>query len=410
MTDTVPHAGAHAGGDRLIVDLLDPEFYRTNPHDAWAWMRANEPVYRDHRNGLWGITRHADIMEVERRSNVFLSGQGYRAIWSPDEINMIAQDDPRHRQQRMLVQHKFTRAEVADRRPEIDALVTELLNAIVDDGECELVEAIAGQLPATLTARLLGYPDSMWREVKSWSERLMRIDMRERDGHTFVEFMDANMEFMGGLGAVASEKMAYAAEHGCPADDLISVWLTAQIEDQPLPPAAIAHEVGLFISGGAETTRTAISHGIRAFCDHPDQWDALAADPSLVPAAVEELLRWVTPLNNMFRRAGDDAVVNGTEIHRGDRIVLLYPSANRDEDVFTDPFTFDIRRSPNPQIAFGFGTHLCVGNNLARATLQSLLTLMSARIGNLQPLTEPDVEANIFARAVRSFRLGFTPR
>ena len=118
----------------------------------------------------------------------------------------------------------------------------------------------------------------------------------------------------------------------------------------------------------------------------------------------------MTPLNNMFRRAGADAVVSGTQIHRGDRIVLLYPSANRDEDVFTDPFTFDIRRSPNPQISFGFGTHLCVGNNLARATLQSLLTLMPARVRDLRPLSEPDVEPNIFARAVRSFRLGFTPR
>ena len=394
--------------DRLVVDLLDPELYRTNPHETWAWMRANEPVYRDGRNGLWGITRHADIMEVERRSNVFVSGQGYRAVWSPDEINMIAQDDPRHRQQRMLVQHKFTRAEVNDRRPEIDALVAELLDAIVPEpgaaGECELVESMAGQLPARLTARLLGYPESMWREIKSWSERLMRIDMRERDGHTFVEFMDANMEFMGGLGEVVKDKI------GCPADDLLSVWLHARIEGQPLPPAAIAHEVGLFISGGAETTRTAISHGIRELCNRPDQWEALAADPSLAPGAVEELLRWVTPLNNMFRRAVADADVNGTTIHRGDRIVLLYPSANRDEAVFTDPFTFDIRRSPNPQISFGFGTHLCVGNNLARATLQSLLIQMPARLRDLRPITEPDVEPNIFARAVRTFHLGFTAR
>lgn len=409
MTENATSPAA-ASTDRMVVDLLDPEFYRGNPHAAWAWMRANEPVYRDHRNGLWGITKHADIMEVERRSSVFVSGQGYRAIWSPDEINMIAQDDPRHRQQRMLVQHKFTRAEVTDRRPEIDVLVGELLDAIIDAGECELVDAIAGQLPARLTARLLGYPESMWREIKSWSERLMRIDMRERDGHTFVEFMDANLEFMGGLGEIAKDKMAYAAKNGCPADDLISVWLHAQIEGQPLPPMAIAHEVGLFISGGAETTRTAISHGIREFCRHPDQWDALAEDSSLVPAAVEELLRWVTPLNNMFRRAVADSEVNGTMIHRGDRIALLYPSANRDEDVFENPFTFDIRRSPNPQIAFGFGTHLCVGNNLARATLQSLLTQMSARMRDLQPLSEPDVEANIFARAVRSFRLGFTAR
>ncbi len=390
--------------ERLVVDLLDPEFYRSNPHDAWAWMRANEPVYRDHRNGLWGITRHADLMEVERRSSVFLSGQGYRAIWNPDEVNMIAQDDPRHRQQRVLVQNQFTRAAVTERRGEIDALVAELIDNVIADGECELVDAISGQLPARLTCRLLGYPESMWPQLKSWSERLMRIDMRERDGHTFTEFIDANMEFVGALGEIAKDKLA------TPGNDLISLWLHSTIDGQPLQPAAIVHEVGLFISGGAETTRTAISHGMREFCNQPEQWDALAADPSLVPLAVEEVLRWVTPLNNMFRRAGADAELNGTHIARGDRIVLLYPSANRDEDVFDDPFTFNIRRNPNPQIAFGFGTHLCLGNNLARATLQSLFTQMSARITNLRPITEPDVESNIFARAVRSFRLGFDTR
>ena len=390
--------------ERLVVDLLDPEFYRSNPHDAYTWMRANEPIYRDHRNGLWGITRHADLMEVERRSSVYLSGQGYRAIWSPDEINMIAQDDPRHRQQRMLVQHKFTRSAVSDRRAEIDALVAELIDNIINDGECELIDAISGQLPARLTCRLLGYPETMWRELKSWSERLMRIDMRERDGHIFTDFIDANMEFIGALGQIAQEKMT------CPADDLISLWLHAEIDGQPLPPATMVHEVGLFISGGAETTRTAISHGLRAFCDNPEQWEAMAADPSLVPLAVEEVLRWVTPLNNMFRRAGIDDELNGTKISRGDRIVLLYPSANRDEAVFDNPFEFNIRRNPNPQIAFGFGTHLCIGNNLARATLHSLFTQLSARVTQLRPITEPDVESNIFARAVRSFQLGFTPR
>ena len=170
------------------------------------------------------------------------------------------------------------------------------------------------------------------------------------------------------------------------------------------------HEVGLFISGGAETTRTAISHGLRAFVDHPDQWEAMAADPSLVPGAVEEVLRWVTPLNNMFRRAAADDAIGGQPIRRGDRIIMLYPSANRDEAVFADPFTFDIRRNPNPQIAFGFGTHLCVGTHVARTTLTTVFAELSRRITDLRVVTEPDVEPNIFARAVRSFRLGYAVR
>ena len=402
----------------MIIDLLDPEFYRGDPHPAFTWMRANEPVYRDRRNGLWGITRHADLKEVERRSSVFVSGQGYRAIWSPEEINMIAQDDPRHRQQRMLVQPHFTGAAIAQRHDEIEALTASLLDEAIPaagtTGEMEVVDALAGQLPARLTCRLLGYPEEMWPQVKSWSERLMRIDMRERDGNTFAEFYDANIEFATALGEVAAAKV------GCPAHDLISEWVHAELDGQALPPAAIVHEVGLFISGGAETTRTAISHGLRAFVDHRDQWEAMAADPSLVPGAVEEVLRWVTPLNNMFRRAvaddtiGADRVVNegGTvqQVRRGDRIILLYPSANRDEAVFADPFTFDIRRNPNPQIAFGFGTHLCIGTHVARATLAAVFGQLSQRVTDLRAITEPDVEPNIFARAVRSFRLCYRAR
>jgi cholest-4-en-3-one 26-monooxygenase len=390
---------------RPEVDLLDPHLYQRNPHDLWTWMRAHEPVYRDQRNGLWGITRHADLMQVERTSSVFISGQGYRAIWSPEEINMIAQDDPRHRQQRMLVQGKFTGKAVAARRDEIAALTTELIDELLAHGNTsEVVHALAGQLPARTTARLLGYREELWPEVMSWSERLMRTDMRDRSGEVFCEFVDANMEFMGALGEVARERA------GCPAEDLISTWVHARIDGEPLSPYAIAHEVGLFIAGGAETTRTAISHGLRAFADHPDQWEAMAADPSLVPGAVEEVLRWVTPLNNMFRRAAVNTEIGGVPIHRGDRIVMLYPSANRDEAVFENPFAFDITRSPNPHLAFGFGTHLCLGTHQARVSLAEVFGQLSQRITDLQVITEPDVEPNIFARAVRSFTLGFTAR
>ena len=391
--------------DRLVVDLLDPELYQRNPHDVWAWMRHNEPVYRDDRNGLWGITRHADVMDVERRSTVFVSGLGYRALWSPTEVNMIAQDDPRHRQQRMLVQPMLTGKSVGERQAEIAALATELIDAAVAHGDSmEVVGALAGQLPARLTARLLGFPERYWPELKSWSERLMRTDMRDRDGRIFTEFMAANMEFVAVLGEVAADKYAN------PTDDLISTWVHSTIDGEPLSPENIVHEVGLFIAGGAETTRTAIAHGLRVFVDHPDQWDAMANDPALVPRAVEEVLRWVTPLNNMFRRAISDAVVGDQEIRAGDRLALLYPAANRDEAVFDDPFSFDIWRDPNPHVAFGFGTHLCIGTHVARATLAAVLGQMSRSVTDLRVIEEPDVEANIFARAVRSFGLEWSRR
>jgi cytochrome P450 family 142 subfamily A polypeptide 1 len=170
------------------------------------------------------------------------------------------------------------------------------------------------------------------------------------------------------------------------------------------------YETGLFISGGAETTRTVISRGLRALCDHPDQWEQLAARPASIPTAVEELLRWVTPLNNMFRTAGRDTTIEGSEVVAGERLALLYPSANRDELVFDDPFRFDTTRSPNHHLAFGFGTHFCLGAALARLELGILLQELTQRICRLEPITEPDIEPNVFVGAVRSFELAFTAR
>ena len=310
----------------------------------------------------------------------------------------------RHRQQRMLVQPQLTHAGVATRTAEVEALVAELVAEAVAQGEFDVVELIAGQLPARLTARLLGFPEEMWPQVKSWSERLMRTDMRERDHLIMDEFIDANREFLGAMMPILEEVSA------CPRNDFMSIWAHAEIDGQKLPPEAIFHEVGLFIAGGAETTRTAISHGIRAFIDHPEQWEELAAKPELIDSAVEEVLRWVTPLNNFFRMALADDVVGGQAIAAGDRLVLLYPSANRDESVFNNPFAFDIHRNPNPHLSFGFGTHLCIGANLARLVLTTMFRELSAQATALSVVSEPDVEANIFARAVRSFQIRVTPR
>ena len=232
----------------------------------------------------------------------------------------------------------------------------------------------------------------------------MRTDMRERDPMVMEEFIAANQEFVGAMIPILKEVS------GCPRHDFMSIWAHAVIDGEPLPPESIVHEVGLFIAGGAETTRTAISHGLRAFCDNLDQWDAMAENPALVESAVEEVLRWVTPLNNFFRTALTDDMVGGQPIAAGDRVVMLYPSANRDEAVFKDPFTFDITRHPNPHLSFGFGTHLCVGANMARLVLSSVFAEMSSRISRIEPVTEPDVEANIFARAVKSFTVRVTRR
>lgn len=383
---------------KLVVDLLDPELYRDDPHHLWTQMRAEEPVYRDETNGLWALTRHRDVLEAERRSGEFSSRGCYRANVGPLEANMIAHDDPRHASQRRLVLGRFTPAAVRARADEMQAIIDELVDAIAERGSMEVVDDLAAQLPSRLTCRLIGFPEDEWPLVKSWSERLMRIDDR-RNSDNIHGLMSASIELFTRVQAEVP------AVRECPRDDLLSVWSNATIDGEELSVDTVFHEAGLFVSGGAETTRTVIAHGLRAFCDFPEQWELLARQPELVPTAVEELLRWVTPLNNMFRTVVSDTEIGGQALSAGDRVMLLYPSANRDESVFEDPFRFNVARDPNPHLAFGNGPHFCLGATLARQLLKLLFTTLTARFTDLRVLREPDVEANIFARAVRSFDL-----
>ncbi|MDE0803791.1 MAG: cytochrome P450 [Acidimicrobiales bacterium] len=391
--------------DAPAIDMLDPTFWRDRQHAAWTWCRANDPVYRDDSSGFWALTRHEDVLYAERHAELFSSHRAYRVNETPTESNMIAHDDPRHLQQRRLVNRGFTPKAVREQSAGFEQMIDGLVDAVTADGECEVVDAIAGQLPARFTCNLLGLPEEQWREVKSWSERLMRIDSVLFDQEAMSGLMEVTME----LGQMVMASVPEA--RGCPVGPgLISQWAHAEIDGEPLDIETIFNEVGLFVAGGAETTRTAIAHGLRTFCDHPDQWEALHEDPALVPAAVDEVIRWVTPLNNMFRKTTADVEIRGTTVPAGERIALVYPSANRDETVFEDPFRFDIRRHPNPHISFGYGTHFCIGANFARRELEILFGKLTREWTDLHVVDEIDVEANIFARAVRSFGIGFTPR
>jgi cholest-4-en-3-one 26-monooxygenase len=391
---------------RPEFDLLDPGFYQADPHPAYTWMRANEPLYRDGPNGLWAVTRHADVLEVERNSATFVSGQGYRSWWSPEENNIISLDDPAHLAQRRLVSNRFTPRAVRGQEQWFRSAIDDLLDPIAArGGDVDVIDDLAAQLPCRLTAKLLGFPEDRWADIKGWSERLMRIDAVPGDEQVFVSFLECINEFAGLLAEIVPER------RGCPMDDLLSVWAAADIDGHDgYTEDRMVNEVGLFIAGGAETTRTVIAHGLRVFADHPDQWELLAEQPDVVTTAVEELIRWVTPLNNFFRTAVADATIGGRAVAEGDRIILLYPSANRDEDVFADPFRFDITRSPNPHVAFGHGTHFCIGANLARYELQLLFVELARRFHAPEALTEPEVERNVFARSVRSFRAHLEPR
>lgn len=391
---------------RPDIALLDPGFYVDVDamHEALRWLRTHDPLWRDPATGLIAVTRHADVVDVERRAREFSSAQGYRSFLSPGEDNMIARDDPAHAEQRRLVARRFTPKAVERHEGYLRGLVRELIDAFVDAGHMEVVSQLAAPLPCRLTARLLGFDEGRWEDVRSWSERLMRYDQVRSDPAAAAGFITACGEFDAVLQPLVDVRRAE------PADDLISVWANATVGGCPMARSTIFNETGLLISGGAETTRTVIARGLAAFCEHPDQWERLAADPSLAPAAVEELVRWVTPLNNFFRTAVVDTDVAGTPVAAGERLILLYPSANRDEAVFADPYRFDITRRPNPHVAFGFGPHVCLGAPLARLELRVLLEELPRRITDLELRSPPVLERNIFATAVESLELGFTPR
>lgn len=387
------------------ADLLAPAFWADldGMHEFFTEARADGPLWRDEKNALWAVIRHDEILDVERRADVFTSRPAYRSFGDPFEADMIAKDDPEHMDQRRIVSAKFAPKAVREMAPGLERLIGELIDGMVDaaarDGDVEVIDALAAQLPSRLTTALLGFPEDRWRDVKSWSERLMRIDGATTDNDAAMGMVTAIQEFAQVVFATAAER------RGCPADDLVSSWVGADFDDMTM-----IHETGLFISGGAETTRTAISRGLRVLADHPDQWEAAAAEPALVPGLAEEVIRWVTPLNNFFRSAATDTTIGDQAIAAGDRICLVYPSANRDELVFDEPFRFDIRRHPNRHVAFGYGTHFCLGVNLARTELRMLFGALTQRLTNLRVVTEPDIEANIFAGAVRSFRLAFDVR
>ena len=387
-------------------DTLDPAFWVDVEamHETFRSLRAQGPIARDEANGLWVVVGHAEVVEVERRDEVFVSSQGYRSFDPEGEDNMIALDDPAHAEQRKLISRRFTPKAVRTLEPYLGALVGELVDGFVDDGSFEVVSQLAAPLPARLTAHLLGFDEARWADIASWSERLMRYDASPRDPESALGFVAAIGEFSPPLFDL------FDAKRETPTDDLISVWAQAELRGCPMGRETLVNETGLVISGGAETTRTVIARGLATLAQHPDQWEAMAADPDLVPGAVEELIRWVTPLNNFFRVAAVETTVGDVAIAAGDRVMLAYPSANRDEAVFDDPYRFDITRNPNPHVAFGFGSHFCLGASLARFELALLLRRLTAELTDLAVVEGPDLEANIFVGAVTNLQMTFSRR
>ncbi|MFA5884251.1 MAG: cytochrome P450 [Acidimicrobiia bacterium] len=386
------------------IDLLDGDFYVNDPYPTYAWMRENAPVYWDEINELWGIARYDDIVHIEKHKDLFISSDqekgGYRPNIPADHA-LIGLDDPIHTKRRNLVSRRFTPRAAG----QWEDHVREVVNALLDDmaaaaGEVEIVETLAAPLPAMMIGKLLGFGEERWRDLKHWSETTIALGGGPR---YFTEAgVTAAMEF-----AQASAEL-YEEKRGCPVDDVMSVWTQAEIDGRPLTLDEVIPDCLLLLDGGAETTRTVIARTILELIANPDQWDRLrgGADSTV---ATEEFIRYVTPVNNMCRVASRDAEVGGETIRAGQQVVLMYPSANRDPAHFTDPERFDITRHPNPHLAFGFGTHFCLGASLARLEIRVFFEELRKRVTGMRlvPGTAPVDMPNAFVYGLTSAQVAF---
>jgi len=359
------------------VALLSPDFY-ADPHPLFAWMRENAPVYWDDGTGIWGIAGYDDVLHVSKHNETFCSGQGSRPDSSvPSMINM---DPPQHILRRRIVSAGFTPRRVEEHEPFLRRKVGELLDRAIAAGRCDFVRDVATPLPMYMIGELMGLPEADHAQLLHWSDLFATGGEHMREA--VVPAVQAYAEY---ILAIVGER------RGRGGDDLVSLIVDAEVEGERLSDEDLVFETMLILVGGDETTRHVISGGLEALLRHPEQLERLRAEPDgLMVPAIEEMLRWVTPIQNMNRTATRDVLLGGQRIREGDRMLLLYPSANRDAAVFDDPFRFDVARDPNPHLAFGgFGRHHCLGAQLARLELRVLFEELLARAPGIR-LADPD--------------------
>jgi cytochrome P450 family 142 subfamily A polypeptide 1 len=386
------------------LNLLDGTWYADDPHAVWSWMRREAPVYYDPESDVWGIARYDDLVAIEKDPRTFSSHRAPRPHGWPLPM-MISMDDPQHRQRRSLVNRGFTPRRVAEMEGTVDDLVRRILDRVSEQGTCDFVWDVAAPLPLMVIAALLGFGEETHDDLLRWSDDMLRATTVDPS----PEIAEAGAEAMMGFRALQLEVIA--DRRAAPRDDLISTLCTAEIEGNRLDDESIVNETLLLLIGGDETTRHVISGGMLALLERPDQRAVLAEDPAAMALGVEELLRWVSPVKNMSRTAMVDVELRGQQLREGDQLILFYPSANRDEDVFDRPDVLDVRRDPNPQVAFGFGTHYCLGASLARLELRVMLREVLARLPDLELASDeplPNRPSN-FVSGLEAMPVRFTP-
>ena len=392
--DPVPHE----------IDLLAGTWYSREPHDTWTWMRHHDPVHYDEKNDVWAITRYRDVLQVEKDPATFSSRRSPRPHGDPLPM-MISMDNPKHQRRRSLVSRGFTPRRVAEKEPTIRRLCTEIIDRVCERGSCDFVWDIAAPLPLLLIADMLGFERDAYDDLLRWSDDLIR-GTTVHDEEARLKAAEAGLAFREYQLGVIADRRAKP-----PQPDLVSTLCHAELDGERLDDESLIQETLLILIGGDETTRHVISGGMLALLDNPDQRALLRSQPDGIEAGVEELLRWVTPIKNMSRTVTHDVELRDRELHEGDQLILLYPSANRDEEVFEDPFRLDVRRDPNPHLAFGFGPHFCLGAALARLELNVMFSELLTRLPDIELATDAALpyRASNFIVGPEAMPVRFTP-
>jgi cytochrome P450 family 142 subfamily A polypeptide 1 len=331
----------------------------------------------DAKNEVWALTRYYDVLNVEKDPATFSSSRAPRP--HGDHLPMmISMDDPEHSRRRKLVSRGFTPRRVRGHEQTIRRICTEIIDRVAPKGDCDFVWEIAAPLPLLLIADMLGFPPEAYDDLLRWSDdpiRATTLDPSPAVAQAGMAAMLAFREFQ--IGVIADRRSKP------PRDDLVSILCDAEIDGARLDDESVINESLLILIGGDETSRHVMTDGMLALLEHPDELAILRDDPAKVEVGVEELLRWVSPVKNMARTVTREVELHGATMRGGEQVLLMYPSANRDEAVFAEPDRLDVQRNPNPHLAFGFGPHFCLGASLARLELKVMFSELLRRLPDL---------------------------
>lgn len=391
-------------GSELAAELNRESLYATDPYPLFARLRAEAPVAWNEELGYWAVARHADVLAVETDHETFCASRGILTfeIADPPPVppTIMHTDPPAHTRYRRLVQPAFRPSIVRALEPVVRARAAALVEQFAAGGTVDVVPALAVPLPIQLIAELLGLPEDQWDRCYEWSEAVI-------PGATDWPAERRN-ELAGEMTTYLLQ--ATATRRAAPGEDVISVLATAEVDGERLSEAEVAMFLIQLLVAGNETTRNLVSSGLVAFAEHPAEWSRLRADPALAPSAVEEMLRWSSPVLSFMRTATRDAVLGGQQILEGEPVLMLFASANRDEEVFgPSAAAFDIGRDPNPHLSFGFATHFCLGASLARLEGRVVLEELTRRFAAIAPAGEIERSGSSVIAGVRRAELAFTP-